>query len=285
MAQIGCRAFHGIGSQEAMTNKTELTDNSLDSPSRVYEGKVFHARYVTKRHSFKYSVFYFLLDLDHLQDLASSNLLFGYNCFAWFSFFDRDHGHGGENLKAWLHELLKEHNISSEQITFRILCMPRILGYAFNPISVVYCSDNNGELKAIVYEVNNTFGERVHYLIPVDSNSDLIHQTSRKNLFVSPFFDMSGYYNFHISQPKHRISLVIDYKYEKETRLRATFSGEEKPFTVRTLARLLLTYPLLTTKVIISIHLQAVKLLFKRVPFVKHVKSAEKTVIIGSDIR
>ena len=268
-----------------MTNKTELTDSRLNYPSRVYEGKVFHARYVTKRHSFKYSVFYFLLDLDRLQDLASGNFLFGYNRFAWFSFFDRDHGHGGKNLKTWLNTLLKEHNISSEQLTYRILCMPRILGYAFNPISVVYCSDKNNELKAIVYEVNNTFGERVHYLIPVDSKSDLIHQTSRKNLFVSPFFDMSGYYNFHVSQPTHRVSLVIDYKHEKETRLRATFSGEEKPFTVRTLARLVLKYPLLTTKVIISIHLQAVKLLFKRVPFVKHIKSIEKTVIIGSDIR
>ena len=268
-----------------MNNKTELTDNSLNSSSRVYEGKVFHARYVTKRHSFKYSVFYFLLDLDRLQDLASGNFLFGYNRFAWFSFFDRDHGHGGKNLKTWLNTLLKEHKISREQLTYRILCMPRILGYAFNPISVVYCSDTNNVLKAIVYEVNNTFGERVHYLIPVDSKSDLIHQTSRKNLFVSPFFDMSGYYNFHVSQPTHRVSLVIDYKHEKETRLRATFSGEEKPFTVRTLARLVLKYPLLTTKVIISIHLQAVKLLFKRVPFVKHIKSIEKTVIIGSDIR
>ena len=268
-----------------MTNKTELTDSRLNYPSRVYEGKVFHARYVTKRHSFKYSVFYFLLDLDRLQDLASGNFLFGYNRFAWFSFFDRDHGHGGTDLKTWLNELLKEHNISSEQLTFRILCMPRILGYAFNPISVVYCADKNNELKAIVYEVNNTFGERVHYLIPVNSKSDLLHQTSRKNLFVSPFFDMSGYYDFHISQPKHRVSLIIDYKQEKETRLRATFSGEEKPFTARTLARLMLRYPLLTTKVIISIHLQAVKLLFKKVPLVKHIESIEKTVIIGSDIR
>ena len=50
----------------------------------------------------------------------------------------------------------------------RLLCMPRVLGHVFNPISVFFCHRRDGTLGAMLYEVHNTFGERHSYLIPVE---------------------------------------------------------------------------------------------------------------------
>ena len=44
--------------------------------------------------------------------------------------------------------------------------MPRVLGYAFNPLSIYFCHRRNGSLTAVLYEVSNTFGQRHSYLIP-----------------------------------------------------------------------------------------------------------------------
>ena len=45
--------------------------------------------------------------------------------------------------------------------------MPRVLGCAFNPLSLYFCHRADGVLTAILYEVNNTFGQRHSYLIPL----------------------------------------------------------------------------------------------------------------------
>jgi uncharacterized protein len=251
--------------------------------SAIYEGKVFHARHETKHHSFEYSIFYFLLDLEKANHLSENNFLFGYNRFAWFSFFDTDHGDGEEDYQKWLQELLRKELGIVEKLKFQILCMPRVLGYVFNPISIIYCTNQDRVLKAMVYEVNNTFGERAHYVIPVNDKNVTVRQTSKKDLFVSPFFDMSGYYDFQVTRPDAQVSISINYRHKQKTRMRVTFSGTKKSFSSASLRRLVVTYPLLTMKVIIAIHLQAFKLLLKRVPLVKHIKSKEKNIIIGSD--
>ena len=73
----------------------------------------------------------------------------------------------------------------------RLLCMPRILGHAFNPISVFFCHRRDGRLMALLYEVNNTFGQRHSYLIPVeDPDAATIQQHCEKAFYVSPFMRM-----------------------------------------------------------------------------------------------
>ena len=39
-----------------------------------------------------------------------------------------------------------------------MLCYPRILGYAFNPLTVYYGLDAEDRLRLMIYEVNNTSG-------------------------------------------------------------------------------------------------------------------------------
>ena len=72
----------------------------------------------------------------------------------------------------------------------RLLCMPRTLGYCFNPLSIFFCYRPDGSLAAVIYQVHNTFGERHSYLIAVQRDAGAVHQRCRKSLYVSPFMDM-----------------------------------------------------------------------------------------------
>ena len=131
--------------------------------SSIYEGWVMHRRLTPRHHRFKYSVFALLLDLDELPALDQGLRLFKYNRCGLFSFQDRDHGPVGaekpHDLKHWLDGLLAEAGITAKGAR-RVLCYPRIFGYVFNPLSVWFCHDEQGALKAIVYEVHNTYEER-----------------------------------------------------------------------------------------------------------------------------
>ena len=86
-----------------------------------------------------------------------------------------------------------------------LLCMPRIFGYVFNPLSVYFCYRADGTLAAVLYEVHNTFGERHSYVIQVEDHGGALHQRCGKLFYVSPFLDMDLRYDFRITGPDERI--------------------------------------------------------------------------------
>lgn len=252
--------------------------------SAVYLGTVFHRRPAPRAHALRYGVFYLLLDLDELPVLDRRSRLFGYNRAAWFSFFDADHGSGdGRPFRDWLGEALAAAGIVREDWRFRVLCMPRVLGYVFNPITVVYCHDASGHLVAMLYEVNNTFGERLSYVVPVAAHPGgaVIRQRCDKALFVSPFFDMRGHYEFAVREPGTRLTLGIDYREDAALRLRAVFAGRRQPFSAKTLRALAWRYPAATLKVIAAIHYEALKLWLKGIPVVRHVTLGDRSISTG----
>jgi len=142
----------------------------MKAASSIYEGWVMHRRLTPRHHRFKYSVFALLLDLDELAALDRGLRLFKYNRFGVFSFHDRDHGprkaEEPHDLRRWLDGLLADAGISARGPR-RVLCYPRIFGYVFNPLSVWFCHDEQNALKAIVYEIHNTYEERHTYVLPV----------------------------------------------------------------------------------------------------------------------
>ncbi len=251
--------------------------------SAIYVGDVFHRRVATRRHNLRYRVFYLLLDLDEALPTAAASRLFGWNRPAWLSFHDADHGAGdGRPLRDWLDDTLHHAGLADTRWQYRILCMPRVAGYVFNPISVIYCYRADGQLGAMVYEVNNTFGERLSYVLPVGDSSARIRQSCEKALFVSPFFDLSGHYEFDLSQPTDKLTLRIDYRREGNLSMRAAFSGRRLPFTAANLRSVAMRYPAATLKVIAAIHFEALKLWLKGIPLVKHVKAGDRTTAIGN---
>lgn len=246
------------------------------SESALYTGSVMHQRLSPRRHRLRYGVYSLLIDLDELAALNQGLRWFSVNRFNLFSWHARDFGGGTpDGLRAYLDDQL---NAAGMRMGGRIqlLTMPRILGYAFNPLSVYFCHDPDGCLQAILYEVNNTFGERHSYLLPVvtqaggEDSPRTVRQTCAKQLHVSPFLGLDMHYDFTVTPPAHGdadLRLHIDARSADGVVLTATLDAVREPLSDATLLRAYFSNPLLTLKVIAAIHWEALKLLAKGLRF------------------
>jgi len=230
--------------------------------SSIYNGTVIHKRFKPKIHFFKYKVFSLYLNLDEIDEVQKKIPFFSYNKFNLISFYDKDHGErDGSSLKLWVQKKLNEVGIGNEIKSVNLLCYPRIFGYVFNPLSIFYCYEDN-QLKAIFYEVKNTFNEQHTYIFKIKDNEE-IAQKCRKKFYVSPFMDMETYYNFKLLNPNDKLSVFIKQTDSIGTVLTATQTGEKKEFSSKQLMFNFFKYPLMTIKIISSIHFEAL-LLWKK---------------------
>jgi DUF1365 family protein len=246
--------------------------------SAIYVGVVLHQRFRPRRHRLRYRVFSLLLDIDELPQLGSHLRLFGYNRWSLVSFLDRDHGDGsGGKLRPWVETQMVAAGLAPDGGRITILCYPRILGYVFNPLTVYFCHGRQGGLVAILYEVSNRHGERHTYVIPVtDPFAATVHQTCRKQFYVSPFIPMNCTYRFQVLPPRERASVGIEEFDEVGPLLTATFSGRRRPLGDGALLRALAAYPLLTLKVTAGIHWEALRLLLKGMPLFVHHRAEQR---------
>lgn len=232
--------------------------------SCLYEGEVMHCRLRPQRHRFAYRVFSLLLDIDDIPALGRRLRLFSYNRFNLFSFADRDHGaRDGSPLRPWVERHLAAQGIDLGGGRIFIHCLPRLLGYVFNPLSIFWCYDRGGALRAILYEVKNTFGQQHGYLLRVPAGhtpTAPIRQRAAKIFYVSPFIGMEAEYRFRLREPEERLSILIREADRQGDLLLATHTGRRQALTDVGLARALLLFPLVTLKVITAIHWQALKL-------------------------
>lgn len=232
--------------------------------SGVYTGVVTHRRFKPRRHALRYRLFMLLLDLDELEELGRTRRLFAYNRAALLSFHDADHGDGsGRPLRPQVETQLEAAGLPTGG-PIRILCLPRVLGFVFNPLSEIYCHAPDGRLIAIVHQVSNTFGERHSYLLRVDqADGGAVRQSCAKRFYVSPFMDMDLAYDFRIMPPGERVSTAIRVSDAEGPVLAAAFAGERRPLTDANLLEAFLTHPLVTLKVVAGIHWEALKLWLK----------------------
>ena len=230
-------------------------------------GQVRHSRVRPVSNAFAYPTYFLMLPLRSLHRNGSG--LLAHNRRGAISFFDRDHGDGGDNALAWLDALLRSEGITNATGEAWLHCYPRVLGYTFKPVSFWYCHRDDGSLRAIVVEVNNTFGERHCYLL--DQPAYGVEQRADKALHVSPFCAVEGSYRFRFMVDPQRAHTVarIDYDDDAGLLLQTSVSGELEPFTRAAMRRALLRYPAMTLGVIGRIHWQALKLWCKRVRFLR----------------
>jgi DUF1365 family protein len=215
-------------------------------------------------HRLRYRIFMTLLDLDEAPRLDRSLRLFGHNRAGLISFHDKDHLSGRGGLKDEVEALLNRAGIDIGGGAIRVLCMPRVLGFVFNPISVYFCHRRDGATAAMLYEVNNTFGQRHAYLIPADPSDDgSIMQSCDKALHVSPFMDMAMRYQFRTAAPGELAMLAIEGHDGDGPLISASFHGRREPLTDWTILKAFAAHPLLSLAVLAAIHWEAVKLLLK----------------------
>ncbi len=236
----------------------------------IYKGVVTHRRFKPKRHFFSYKTFSIFFDLDELIELENKIFLFSLNKFNLFSFYNRDHGdRDGTDLKSWVVKNLKKFNITFKISKIKLLCFPRILGYAFNPLSIFYCYNENSELRAILYEVKNTFNEQHTYVFPVEKDVKIITQSCNKKFYVSPFIEMNTAYNFRLAKPCKTLSIFIKQTDKDGMLLSACQIGKKEKMSSKKLFINFLKHPMMTLKIIIAIHFEALRLWKKGVKLVK----------------
>ena len=246
----------------------------LDSAA-LYSGDVVHTRLRPSAHKLRYRVFSLLLDLDRLAETSGRVRLFSHNRFNLFSVHDRDHGNGSATpLAEQIRDVLLWAGMEDAGVRIEMLCYPRVLGYVFNPLTVYFCYGADGALAAVVYEVNNTFGERATYVVAAGENQVGVHAHScLKAMYVSPFTPKQARYSFHVRPSGAELVVGVAVQDNNGPLLKTHFKGQRAMMSDWRLMRAAIGTPLLTFKVIAAIHYEALKLFLKGVPVVRRHRS------------
>jgi len=225
---------------------------------------VSHTRLLPKRHSLRYKVYYLCFPLSRLGELA--NRVLSVDRFNLFSFFQKDHGFDSTHAEGWARGILAQKKLDRADGEIVLLTLPRVLGYAFNPVSFWFCLDKAGQLRAAISEVNNTFGERHAYICAhddqrvIDKNDWL---ETEKHFHVSPFLEVRGHYRFRFAYSEEKIGVWIDYYDGGEKVLLTSVTGRRVTLNDASLMRCFFRYPAITLKVVALIHYHALKLVMK----------------------
>ena len=237
--------------------------------SCIYSCNVVHKRLKPKKHFFKYKTFSLMIDLKELKELEKKVNFFSYNKFNILSFYDVDHGgRDGKNLGDWVKKNLVKSKVDIKDGKIKLLCYPRFFGYVFNPLSIFYCYNKKGRLKAILYEVKNTFNEQHTYIFKIKGPSYLTKHNCEKKLYVSPFIKMNTFYNFRLSKPGKNLNVLIKQNDINGTLLIASQSGKKIQLNSQNLLFQFLKNPLMSFKVIAAIHFEAARLWVKGVKLI-----------------
>lgn len=237
------------------------------SEAWLYRGKVGHVRLGEQANAFAYDSLFLCFPLSGKDRMK--NRLFSLERWNLFSFHERDHG-DGVNGEAWVRGILASHGIDRADGDVWLQTMPRIFGFVFNPVSFWYCHDRTGGLRAVLCEVNNTFGERHCYLLS-DPAQALITSDSLlrcdKVFHVSPFYPVRGEYRFGFTLAPDSRRVQIDYWQDDKLMLRTRVGGDAIALTELNLLKTLARFGWATLFVVLRINWQAFRLWRKGATF------------------
>jgi uncharacterized protein len=242
--------------------------------------QVRHRRHRPAAHQLDVPTFHVLVDVDDLPRLDREVRGFVHNRRGPVAIHDRDHlgplpedGQVG-SLRERVVGLLAAQDIELPAGPLQLLCHPRMFGHVFNPVSWWFAHHPDGRLGLVLAEVTSTFGDRVVYVLDelTDGANGSVRATAIKRLHVSPFLPVQDHvYRFVIRPPGvplgERALVHMEVEDAEGLVLDATQRARLVPFTTRRLVSLVLRYPLVSFRSTLLIHLHALRLWAKRVPF------------------
>ena len=247
---------------------------STRGESAIYTGELRHRRFTPAAHAFTYPLFMAYLDIDRIPEVMAQSKLSSYNRWNWASFDERDHfGDPQASLRKRMETDAAGQGITLPDGQIFLLTHLRYLGYAFNPVSFYFCYNREGELKVILAEVHNTFGELHNYWLDEkvsDDHGNSLRYKTPKVFHVSPFMSLDHEYQWIFTPPSERLVINMSMHAPQSPFFDATLSLNRQPWSAPALRSALIRHPWMTAKVIAAIHWEALRLLLKRVPVFDH---------------
>lgn len=235
--------------------------------AELYIGRTEHHRFAPRPHRFAYRMAHLFIDIDRVDEIGTGLRLLRPGRFGLFSFTPRDHGdRASADLRPWVVGALERAGVTASAARIRLLTMPRLLGFVFNPLSIFFVEAEDSALEAVVYEVNNTFGQAHAYVAPAAGHGPQ-HQAAEKVFYVSPFYRVEGAYAFRVTRPGRRFALSIVKSVDGAPDFTASLHAMRTPLTDAALLRLSLAMPFMTLGVVAAIHWEALRLWLKGAPF------------------
>ena len=241
--------------------------------SAVYSGSVEHRRYSPIQHRFRYRLFMVYIDLDELSVVFKGTPFWSAQrpTLAWFKRSDY-HGDPSQPLSEAVRETVRQQTGKYFEGPIRMLTHVRTFGHCFNPVTFYYCFDQSGDqVEAIMAEVTNTpWRERHCYTVENQEDTGKIRQKLSKSFHVSPYMDMNVDYDWSFNNPDTDIQVKMNSYANNRRIFRAALSLQRKSITPAILNLLLISYPLMTIRIIAAIYWQALMLRLKGAPFYVH---------------
>jgi uncharacterized protein len=234
----------------------------------LYRTRITHLRRAPVHHYFEHNGYSWYVDIDHLPQLPR-----WLRPFARFYAGDHLDGLPNDSLRQRIDAVLDKHGIDLAGGRITALMQARVLGYVFNPLTLYWCHDADGVLRHIVAEVHNTYGGRHAYLLPPNGDRPAM---VRKELYVSPFNDVDGYYLVHAPRPDTELDVRISLHRENQPAFVATMRGSRRSAGIGELLKLQLVAPLAPLMGAIGIRVQGITLWLRRVPVMPHPEATER---------
>lgn len=250
---------------------------------RLFKGQTTHARFTPFERTFSYGIFMIDVDIDRLDEAAKSSALFSVGKPNLFGFKPTDHGHRrSSNLRPWAEAEFQKGGVDLEGGAIRLVTFPRGLLYKFAPISLWFGYGPRDDLRGIIYEVNNTFGETHNYV--ARAGDQKTQHECAKQFHVSPFWDVTGDYRFTLRPLGASLNLVIDSLTEGTRIHMANIKAKQIPTTTGEFLKMALTKPFSALGVTIGIHWEALHLWRKGAGYRSKPKQLEQRTTIAHTV-